>query len=422
VTSIRQFYIAVGVALSIAIPCAFSTNQSSADHQNLKDGIKEQIATGDAFLDKDRCDEAIRNYVVVLQLDPKNFIAHERLGKAYAAKGDIANAISEDVAALRIQPRNASVHQRLGWLCGLSGKYLQAIDEANKALNIDSTNQRAYALLGSALAETLHYQPAVAALEKAIALDPSDFESYEALAATMGRKGDYAGSISVFRKAIALRPNSIHAHLGLGAAYGKIGNINGELAELKQAVRLSPANPITHGHLGSALLRAGNIQGAIKEGAIANELRAQNYAKKAVGHFAVGWGFVFLLFGALFAVTFAGSKFEPQEGEETIKSFFLTFYKDRPGRFVLTTRRIVFVPEVFSRLLRSTRMSIELDLIKKVESSSTAAGGSLTIETVDGSVLVFKMPNLVLRPLLKSLGKADVADRNSSAGIDVSAG
>lgn len=160
----------------------------------------------------------------------------------------------------------------------------------------------------------------------------------------------------------------------------------------------------------------------MREGLVANELRLRDYGEATVARFVLGWGLVFLLFGAVFAVTFAGSKFEPQVGEQIVKSFFLTFYRDRPGRFVLTTRRIVFVPEAFSQLLRATRVSIELDLITNVESHSTAAGGTLTLSTADGSIRVFKMPNLVLKPMLIELEKVGLSSRaavNSDAAAAV---
>ncbi|MGR6783100.1 hypothetical protein ACU6QH_00235, partial [Aeromonas veronii] len=70
---------------------------------------------------------------------------------------------------------------------------------------------------------------------------------------------------------------------------------------------------------------------------------------------------MFLLFGLIFAVMFAGSSFKPQEGEQIIKSFFLVFYKEKPGRFIITSRRFLYLPEAFSRWFGSTRVSIERD-------------------------------------------------------------
>jgi hypothetical protein len=112
-----------------------------------------------------------------------------------------------------------------------------------------------------------------------------------------------------------------------------------------------------------------------------------------------------LLFGLIFGVTFAGSLFKPQAGENVIRSFFLVLYKERPGRFIITSRRFLFVPEAFSRWFGSTRVSIERDLIVKISMAKTASGGIVTIETADGSILPFKMSNLIFSPLSKELEK-----------------
>jgi hypothetical protein len=119
--------------------------------------------------------------------------------------------------------------------------------------------------------------------------------------------------------------------------------------------------------------------------------------------FLTTWAAIFVAFGLLFTVIFSGSRFKAQPGESLIKSFFLTFYKDKPGRFVLTNRRIVFVPEAFSTWFGSTRVSMELDQIAEVEAHSTISGGRLSILSSNGSVHQFSMPNLVLEPLAKQL-------------------
>jgi tetratricopeptide (TPR) repeat protein len=406
-------------ALIWCLPSVAGTTKSSAQAraaQVNQDGIKDQIAKGDALLDNNKVDEAVDAYSVISHLDPHNFPAHQRLANAYGLKGNIEAAIREDQLALALNAKSAVAHQHLGWLYGISGSYNKAAEEANKALAIDPKFQDAYVVLGSALSEMKNYQPAIVALQRAVALDPSDFESCQALAATLGRKGDYKGAVVVFQKAIVLRPKSVPAHLGLGAAYGKLGNSSAEIKELNKAVLLAPASAVAHGHLGSALLGSGDFAGAIGQGLTANQLRLQHYGGTTVTQFLSGWGVVFLLFGLVFAVTFAGSNFKPQEDEEVIKSFFLTFYRDRPGRFILTTRRIVFVPDIFSALFHATRLSIELDSIAKVETHSTATGGALTIDTADGSSIHFKMPNLVLKPLLQAFEKAGIPRDATPAG------
>ena len=191
--------------------------------------------------------------------------------------------------------------------------------------------------------------------------------------------------------------------MGLGQAYGHLGDDKNQIAELKLAVQLGAHDASAHGHLGSALTKAGDIKGALEEGTIANQLRFGHAWPSALNKILLGWACVFLVFGLIFGVMFAGSVFKPQEGEEVLKSFFLVFYKERPGRFIVTSRRFLFIPEAFSRWFGSTRVSIERDLIAKLGMTKTPSGGLISIDTADGSSLNFKMANLIYAPLCKEL-------------------
>ncbi|MDR3612098.1 MAG: tetratricopeptide repeat protein [Candidatus Obscuribacterales bacterium] len=378
-------------------------------------GIIEQLKKGDALLDNDRVDDAIAAFTVITRVAPENAPARRHLAVAYAQQGNIDQAVSEDKHCLAIDPKDAEAHQHLGLMYGTQGRYEKAVYEANQALNIDVRNQDAYVVLGSALTALKNYQPAIVALETAISLDPTDFQPYLALAATMGRKGDYAGSVQVYKKALSIRPNSVPAHIGLAADYAKLGKTQDEVKELKLAVKAAPTSAIAHGHLGSALWRAGDFENSLREGTIATSLRLQS---GALSRILFGWGATFVFFGAILAVTFAGSRFKPQEGETLLKSFFLTFYKDKPGRFVITSRRLVFVPELISSIVHSTRVSIERDNIESIESSSTKSGASLIVHTIDGSAVVFRMPVLVFQPLLKELEREGMGSAKAEVSIN----
>lgn len=119
--------------------------------------------------------------------------------------------------------------------------------------------------------------------------------------------------------------------------------------------------------------------------------------------FITTWAAVFLVFGAVFAFVFLGSRFKPQPGEEVLSSFFLVFYKDRPGRFIITSRRLVYVPEAISQWFGVTRLSIEREQVESIKCTSSVSGGSLSIATKDGVLHKFSMPNLVLDPLSRKL-------------------
>ena len=367
--------------------------------------VQEQMAKGDALADQDKYDDAIAAYRAVLIADPSNSTAHERMAVVWLERGNANYSQAEDETAIKLDPKNAAAYQHLGLSLGILQNYAAAIKAEKAAIALKPDYQDAYEVLGKALSSSGHFDEAVTALKKAIALDPKDIDSYLTLGAVYGRKSNYAEAVKMYETAALINPHSVDAHTGLGQAYGHMGDIPNQIKELKIAVKLGGNAPSTHGHLGSALTKAGDIDGAMKEGAVANQLRLGQTWTTTLNKFLLGWACVFLLFGLIFGVTFAGSLFKPQAGENVIRSFFLVLYKERPGRFIITSRRFLFVPEAFSRWFGSTRVSIERDLIVKISMAKTASGGIVTIETADGSILPFKMSNLIFSPLSKELEK-----------------
>jgi len=372
-----------------------------AKHTN--SAVSQLIERGDDLLQADQTSKAIETYTEAVKLDPQNPTAHQRLGHALSMGGNLAAALEEERKALNLDPNNDEAHCNIGWIFGLQQRFRAAIEEEKLAIASNPSNSSAYSILGLSLASLEDYDLAISAFNKALALDPDDFNTYMNLGAALGRKKDYPQAVSMYKRAIEINKSNPNAYLGLGAALGKLGDIKGEVEAYKNAVAIAPNNPANHGRLGYALSQTGDWRGAMREGSIANGLRLQKSSSEFLKLFLTTWAAIFVVFGILFTVVFSGSRFKPQPGESVIKSFFLTFYKDKPGRFVLTSRRLVFVPEAFSTWFGSTRVSIELDQVSEVESHSTMSGGRLSILSSNGSVHQFSMPNLVLEPLTKQL-------------------
>ena len=75
------------------------------------------------------------------------------------------------------------------------------------------------------------------------------------------------------------------------------------------------------------------------------------------------------------------------------------------------------MPELISSIVHSTRMSIERDNVESIESSRTKSGGALTVYTVDGSAVIFRMPILVLQPLVETLDKEGIKVKNAETSV-----
>ncbi len=362
--------------------------------------LKQLLAEGDDLSDENM-PKAIAVYRKAATEFPDVSVTHEKLGNALALAGNLDDAEEECRRATQLDDKNGNAHSTLAWILGRQQHFKQAIVEAQIASQLDPTNPAPYSTVGLALTSLGDSKRAVQYFEYAIKLDSSDPSKYLNLGAAMGRHQDFDGAIQAYSKALELNPKSAAAHLGLGNALGRKGDLNGQIEHFRKAAALAPNNATAHGKLGASLGMKGDWAGAMKEGFSANVIRLSQSWNKFLTQSLTVWASIFLVAGVIFAGINFGSRFKPQAEEEVIKSFFLTFYRERPGRLVITTRRLVYVPEFFSSWFGSTRVSIERDQVKDMKFGSSIAGGSVDIQTGEDIVHHFTMPHLVLEPLKK---------------------
>jgi tetratricopeptide (TPR) repeat protein len=156
--------------------------QFQLDHGRLDEAIDQfQIALnidpkypmartnlGIALAKKGRVDEAIAHFQTVLGDYPNDAKTHENLGTALAQKGELQSAIAAYEKALSIQPLYPSAHYNLGMALDDSGRIDEAIAHYQQAVQEDPHFAEAYYLLGNDLFRTSHIDDAIAAYERAL--------------------------------------------------------------------------------------------------------------------------------------------------------------------------------------------------------------------------------------------------------------
>ncbi len=374
------------------------------------DRLSPAIEAGDNYLSQDKLPEAIAAYLQAVKSAPADAVAHQRLGRAYALSQKLNESVDELRAAINLDPTFTQAHIDLGWVYGMRHQFRSAANEERAALVLDPRNTSALMDLGVALTAQQDYDNAKTAFTREINLDPANVAGHLNMASLLGRQGDYQHSAEYYRRALTMDSENAGAHIGLGSALGRMGDIQGELREFRAATGVAPESAIAHGKLGWALYRSGDWTGALFEGVAANGLRLQQSSSNFMSSLLTAWAALFIVFGILFGAVFSGSRFKPQTGETIAKSFFLVFYKEKPGRFVVTDRRLVFVPEAFSQWFGATRLSLDLVDIESIHhTSSTMGGGHLAVLASNGTVYHFAMPVLVLEPLMIELKKLQLS-------------
>jgi tetratricopeptide (TPR) repeat protein len=136
-----------------------------------------------------RSQEARKNYLQTLELDPAFVQAENNLGNLLVNAGEINAAIKHYRRALQLDPDFAAVHTNLG-LALLAQKDLPAAERAfRQAIAVDSMDASAHRDLGATLLLQEKMDAARAALETALALSPSDPKAHNNLGLVLVAQG-----------------------------------------------------------------------------------------------------------------------------------------------------------------------------------------------------------------------------------------
>jgi serine/threonine protein kinase/tetratricopeptide (TPR) repeat protein len=208
--------------------------------------------------------EAVRYYIAALALRPGNAPAHNNLGLALQALGEVKGAVACYQKALDLEPKNALARYNLGNVLYEQGEVKGAIAYYHKSLELDPNYAPAHTNLGAALKAQGDVQGAIACYHQALALDPKYVMAHNNLGSALFEQGDVKGAIACFTKALDLDPKLALVHTNLGLALYATKDVSGAVACYRKALELNPKDALAQGALGQALLAQGEVKGAIE--------------------------------------------------------------------------------------------------------------------------------------------------------------
>jgi Tfp pilus assembly protein PilF len=192
-------------------------------------GAKPHFDYGSALQKEGRLEEAVEQYNLALQFNPKDAKAHTSLAVALTGQAKFDAAVPHMETALRLEPNNADFHLVYATL-------LQRIGRNDEA--------------------ALHF-------ETATRLKPDSAEahySYAAFLAGLGKNDEY---ISELRRVLQLRPDYFYGDLQLADALFAKGDLEGAKAHYLVALRADPTLTVAYNNLGRVYLTQGQISQAI---------------------------------------------------------------------------------------------------------------------------------------------------------------
>jgi serine/threonine protein kinase len=224
--------------------------------QHDPNNIYARLNRGDALINLKQYTGAIEAFDHVLTLDPRNIHALNLKGMAYGRSKRYKEAIAAYDQAIGINPAFKDAHNNKGVALHALGKYSAAIAAYDQAIAIDPRYSLAYLNKGIALDATWRTHDAIRAYDLAIQHNPWNIDAYKNKAKTIllfGKLEDRVAAIAVYEQMIQLNLADSEAFIDMGNVYVVLKQAQNALRAFDQAIRVSPNNSVAYYNKGIVL-------------------------------------------------------------------------------------------------------------------------------------------------------------------------
>jgi putative PEP-CTERM system TPR-repeat lipoprotein len=252
-SAIRRRAALVAVISSMTASLGMSCSKPSAD---------EHLRRGNQDVEQSHLQEAVIEYRLALQADPKRGDIRLKLADTYVRLKDGSAALQEYARAADLLPNDATAQLKSGTLLLMAGRFDDAKARANKMLALDPKSADGQILMGNALAGLKDLDGAIADYQEAIALNPTQEQAYANLGAIQFARGQRTEAEATFRKAVAAAPTSVPARMALANFLWSSGRAPEAEQSLKDALALDPTNLSANRALGMFYVASNRAQEA----------------------------------------------------------------------------------------------------------------------------------------------------------------
>ncbi|MBT8363715.1 MAG: tetratricopeptide repeat protein [Deltaproteobacteria bacterium] len=271
---IKQKWLTVGISCALIILCAYWTferNRVWRDQITLwADCIKKSphkarpySNLGIALTNKERYDEALRNFLKAIQIKPNFVQAQYNLGILYDKLDETNKAIEHYRIAVKINPNYEKAHNNLGVALLKQDKTDEAIESFRMALQLDPSFAIAHINLGAALSKQDKLGAAVVHFNNALQISSDLPEAQYRLGAALLKQGRTEQGIRHIKRALQIDPDYAEAHNDLGGQLLQQGKIDEALKHLTRALSINPDLVEAHNNVGIILIQQGDPDAAI---------------------------------------------------------------------------------------------------------------------------------------------------------------
>lgn len=215
----------------------------------------------DTQLARNAGDEAVRNYRLLLEVEPRLHTAQEKIARVLAADGRRDEALVEIEHLIEAGHGGARLHAFAGALLDDAGQVERAREHYLRSVRLDAGDPEILVRLGHVHERAGAAEDAVDVYERALTLDPShpvaNARLGELIATT---EPDRAERIT--RRAVSLAPRTAYARCALGMVLSRMDRMPEAVVEFRKATEVAPGDPRSWALLGSALVAESRVDEA----------------------------------------------------------------------------------------------------------------------------------------------------------------
>jgi tetratricopeptide (TPR) repeat protein len=215
------------------------------------------FAKGNEYVEAKQFAEAILQYQLAVQADPKRGDVRVKLSEAYLQQRDYRSALREAIVAADLLPGDIKAQIEAGNILLVARAWEDANSRAEKALALDAKNPDALVLKGNAQAGLNKFDDALAEYQEALALNPQSDQIYASIGSIQVARGQFKEAQATFRKAVEIAPRSVPARIALASFLWSSGHQAEAETEFTVALSLDPSNLVANRALGGFYMATG---------------------------------------------------------------------------------------------------------------------------------------------------------------------
>lgn len=158
-------------------------------------------------------------------------------------RGHRREAIAQFRILAQAEPKNAAYLSALGNALLLDGQTGEALTQLRAAADLDPQSLETLNDLAVALRKEGNSAEGIALYRQALRVDPNYVEAHFNLGSALADSGDIAGALEHYRAAVRLRPENAYYRSVLGIELARQNDLPGALEQFEEAARLDPKEP-----------------------------------------------------------------------------------------------------------------------------------------------------------------------------------